>query len=163
MYPEARFLNELTRYVKLVDEKQLNYASYTCKTPVIVSHELPVTGATPFPGGSEVIFCFLKHPFLLVLSFFFLVILDQIHSLHISCPLFWSLLIWTKVFILYPFQPTYLLGNTTPSYPQLAKYNILIFSGKTSLLCLLLFNGVLVLFPLAFPTHLTLWHILLIT
>lgn len=71
MYPKARFLNELTSYVKLVDKKQLNFASYTCKTSVIAFHELLVTGATPFQGGSGVIFCFLKHPFLLVLSSFF--------------------------------------------------------------------------------------------
>lgn len=110
---------------------------------------------------SHLFFCFfLKHSFP-----FFLVLLDQIPSLHIPHPplFFWFLLMSVKVFIPFPFQPTYLLGSTIWLYSQFAKYDMPIFSGKTSLLFLLFFNGALMLFLLAFLTHLPVWHILVLT
>lgn len=126
----------VTYYVKLVDTKQLSCASCKCTTSVLIFHVLLVIGATNFGGRQRSpLFCFFFFLTLISLGSFpsLLGILHQISSLKI-------LLFWVFILILFPFQPTYLLGNTTLSYLQLVKYNILIFFGKISHWLLLVFT-----------------------
>lgn len=84
IHPQARFLNELTCYVKLVDTKQLNFANCKCKTAALFS--MNCWSLVPLLFGEAE-----DTPLLLFFEIFislgcfpsFLVILDQIPSLNI--------------------------------------------------------------------------------